>query len=91
MDSIEIQQMKAQAREEKARKKVDAFCSSIVENTDYYSNWCPCCPCIASICVWEVRKCSRIECGNSSSVHAASEDVSDVCETEQVIAKIWGT
>lgn len=82
VDSIEIQQMKAQAREEKARKKVDSFCSSIVENTDYYSSWYPCCPCIASICVWEVRKCSRIECGNSSSVYAASEDVSDVCETE---------
>lgn len=81
MDSIEIQQMKAQAREEKARKKVDSFFSS-VENSDYYSSWCPCCPCIASICVWEVRKCSRIECGNSSSVYAASEDVSDVCETE---------
>lgn len=51
VDSIEIQQMKAQAREEKARKKVDSFCSSIVENTDYYSSWCPCSPCIASICV----------------------------------------
>lgn len=51
VDSIEIQQMKAQAREEKARKKVDSFSSSIVENTDYCSSWCPCFPCTASICV----------------------------------------
>ncbi|NXE41398.1 MERL protein, partial [Ptilorrhoa leucosticta] len=66
VDSIEIQQMKAQAREEKARKKVDSSCSSAVANSDYYSSCCPCCPCIPSICVWEVRKCSRIGCGNSS-------------------------
>ncbi|OWK59886.1 Merlin [Lonchura striata] len=32
VDSIEIQQMKAQAREEKARKKVDFSCSSVVED-----------------------------------------------------------
>lgn len=38
VDSIEIQQMKAQAREEKARKKVDFPCSSVVEDSDYYSS-----------------------------------------------------
>lgn len=76
VDSIEIQQMKAQAREEKARKKVDSSCSSVVENTDYNSSWCPCCPCIPSIHVWEVRKCSRTGCGNSL---VASEHIRGVC------------
>lgn len=51
VDSIEIQQMKAQAREEKARKKVNSSCSSVVEDSDHYCSWCPCCSCIPAVCV----------------------------------------
>lgn len=89
VDSIEIQQMKAQAREEKARKKVDYSSSCVAENSDYYySSWCPCCSCKPSVRVWEVRKCSRVECGSSSVV---SEEVRGVCVCAGVIPKVWGT
>ncbi|NXX69044.1 MERL protein, partial [Spizella passerina] len=49
VDSIEIQQMKAQAREEKARKKVEFSCSSVVEDSDDY------CSSVFHQCVWELR------------------------------------
>lgn len=80
VDSIEIQQMKAQAREEKARKKVDS--SALLLKTLIII------PAGAlAVHALQQRVCGRWESAAGLSVgtalvFAASEDVSDVYEAE---------